>query len=109
MCLVHTRAAYYIVRQAAVTTGAAAAAAPRDVETFVRLHGGHKPATTKAATSTVFGTLPTVSFMDALADAASSSAAAGSDITKVAFISGAMCELGIALVRRNDDMYREAM
>jgi hypothetical protein len=113
MCLVHTGAAYYIVRQAAVTTGAAAAAAvvaARDVETFVRLPGGHKPATTRAAASTVFGTLPTVSFMDALAGAASSSvAAAGSDITEVAFMSGAICELRIALVRRNDVMYREAM
>jgi hypothetical protein len=46
--------------------------------------------------------LPVVKFLDALTDATSLSAASVSDVTKAAFILGAMRELRLALVGGND-------
>jgi hypothetical protein len=48
-------------------------------------------------------------FLNALAEAALASSAAGSDVTKAAFISGALRELGVTLCVGNELVYREAM
>jgi hypothetical protein len=47
--------------------------------------------------------------LNALAQAALASSAAGTDVTKVAFISGVLRELGVTLCVGNELVYREAM
>jgi hypothetical protein len=49
------------------------------------------------------------SFCSTLADAAASSATAGSDVTTSSFGTGALCELSMALVKGNEVVYREAL
>jgi hypothetical protein len=44
-----------------------------------------------------------------LADAAASSATAGSDITTSTFVTGALCELSVALVKGKEVVYRDAL
>jgi hypothetical protein len=44
-----------------------------------------------------------------IAEAALASSAAGTDVTKAAFISGALRELGVTLCVGNELVYREAM
>jgi hypothetical protein len=46
-------------------------------------------------------------FLNALAEAAQASSAAGTDVMKAAFISGALRELGITLCVGNKLVYRE--
>jgi hypothetical protein len=48
-------------------------------------------------------------FLNALAEAALASSAAGSDVTKAAFMSGALRELGVTLCIGNELVYSEAM
>jgi hypothetical protein len=50
-----------------------------------------------------------IQFLHALAEAALASSAAGTDVTKVAFISGALRELGISLCVGNEVVYREGL
>jgi hypothetical protein len=47
--------------------------------------------------------------LQALDAAATSSATAGSDVTTSSFVTGALRELGVALVKLNDVVYREAL
>jgi hypothetical protein len=48
-------------------------------------------------------------FLHTLADAAASSATAGSDVTSFSFVTGALRELSIASVKGNAVVYREAL
>jgi hypothetical protein len=48
-------------------------------------------------------------FLNALAEAALASSAAGSNVAKAAFISGALRELGVTLCIGNELVYPEAM
>jgi hypothetical protein len=48
-------------------------------------------------------------FLRTLADAAASSATAGFDVTTFSFVTGALGELSVALVKRNEVVYREAL
>jgi hypothetical protein len=48
-------------------------------------------------------------FLNALAEVALASSPAGTDVTKAAFISGALRERGVALCVGNELVYREAM
>jgi hypothetical protein len=47
--------------------------------------------------------------LQTLAAAAASSATAGSDVTTSSFVTGALCELGVLLVKGNDVEYKEAL
>jgi hypothetical protein len=47
--------------------------------------------------------------LQTLAAAAASSATAGSDVTTSSFVTGALRELGVALVQGNEVVYREAL
>jgi hypothetical protein len=47
--------------------------------------------------------------MRTLAAAAASSATAGSDVASAYFVNGALRELSVALVKRNEVVYREAL
>jgi hypothetical protein len=48
-------------------------------------------------------------FLNALAEAALACSAAGTDVTKAAFISGALRELGVSLCVGNESVYREGL
>jgi hypothetical protein len=48
-------------------------------------------------------------FLNALAEAALASSAPGTDVTKAAFISGALRELGVTLCVGNELVYREGL
>jgi hypothetical protein len=48
-------------------------------------------------------------FLQALAAAAASSATAVSDVTTSSFVTGALRELSVALVKGNEVVYREAL
>jgi hypothetical protein len=48
-------------------------------------------------------------FLCTLADAAASSATAGSDATSSSFVTGALRELSVASVKGNEVVYREAL
>jgi hypothetical protein len=48
-------------------------------------------------------------FLNALVEAALASSATTSDVTKAAFISGELRELGVTLCIKNEHVYREAM
>jgi hypothetical protein len=52
---------------------------------------------------------PAMQFVRTLADAAASSATAGSDVTTSSFVTGALHELSVALVKGNEVVYREAL
>jgi hypothetical protein len=48
-------------------------------------------------------------FLLTLADAAASSARAGSDVAPSSFVTGALCKLSVALVKGNEVVNRKAM
>jgi hypothetical protein len=48
-------------------------------------------------------------FLNALAEAALATSAAGTDVTKAAFISGALRDLGATLCVGNEFVYREGL
>jgi hypothetical protein len=52
---------------------------------------------------------PVMQLLQTLAAAAASSAAAWSDVTTSSFVTGALRELGVALVKGNEVVYREAL
>jgi hypothetical protein len=52
---------------------------------------------------------PAMQLLQTLAAAAASSATAGSDVTTSSFVTGALRELGVALVKGNEVVYREAL
>jgi hypothetical protein len=52
---------------------------------------------------------PAMQLLQTLAAAAPSSATAGLDVTTSSFMTGALRELGVALVKGNDVVYREAL
>jgi hypothetical protein len=108
--VVHPAAMTY-ARNASRTDGAAAAA--RDQEKRLKYGVGSQVAThgfTPLSTET-YGRMgaPAHAFLKDLASAAASSAAAGFEVTTSAFKAGALRELGTALVRGNEVVYREAL
>jgi hypothetical protein len=108
--VVHPAATSYS-RAAAQTTGSAAAS--RDALKRRQYHAGSLPAALSFYPLSVesYGRLGSgaMQFLNALAEAALASSAAGSDVTKAAFISGALRELGVTLCIGNELVYREAM
>jgi hypothetical protein len=52
---------------------------------------------------------PAMRLLQTLAAAAASSATSGSDATTSSFVAGALRELGVALVKGNEVVYREAL
>jgi hypothetical protein len=52
---------------------------------------------------------PAMQLLQTLAAAAASFARAGSDVTTSSFVTGALRELGVALVKGNEVVYREAL
>jgi hypothetical protein len=98
-------------RAAARTAGAAAAS--RDALEWRQYHAGGLPAALSFYPLSVesYGRLgfAAMQFLNALAEAALASSAAGTDETKAAFISGALRELGVTLCVGNELVYREAM
>jgi hypothetical protein len=92
---------------------AAAAAASRNALKQRQYRAGCLPAALSSYPLSVesfkrFG-VSAMQFLNALAEAALASSAAGTDVTKSAFISRALPELGVTLDVRNELVYREAM
>jgi hypothetical protein len=52
---------------------------------------------------------PAMQLLQTLAAAAASTATAGSDVTTSSFVTGALRELGVALVKGNEVTHREAL
>jgi hypothetical protein len=108
--VVHPAATSYS-RAAARTAGAAAAS--RDALKRRQYHAGGLPAALSFFPLSVesYGRLGSgaMQFLNALAEAALASSAAGTDVTKAAFISGALRELGVSLCIGNELVYREGL
>jgi hypothetical protein len=104
-------AANSFLQQAAHTAGAAASA--RDAANSSKYGGGGQVAGCTFAPLSIesYGCLGwrAMQFLRTLADAAASSATAGLDITTSSFVTGALRELSVALVKRNEVVYREAL
>jgi hypothetical protein len=98
--IVHPAAPSYS-RAAAWTAGAAATS--RNALKRRQYHAGGLPAAPS------FPPLSAVQFLNALAEAALASSAAGTDVTKAAFISGALPELGATLCMGNKPVCREGL
>jgi hypothetical protein len=108
--VVHPAAISYS-RAAARTAGAAAAS--RDALKRRQYHAGGLPAALSFFPLSVesYGCLGSgaMQFLNALAEVALASSAAGTDVTKAAFISGALRELGLSLCVGNELVYREGL
>jgi hypothetical protein len=91
------------LRRAAHTAGTAASA--RDAAKSLKYgSGGHTPLSMESYRR--LGRLA-MQFLQTLADAATSSATAGSDVTISSFVTGALRELSVALVKGNEVVYRK--
>jgi hypothetical protein len=108
--VVHPAATSYS-RAAARIAGAAAAS--RDALKRRQYHTGGLPAALSFSPLSVetYSRLGsgTMQFLNALAEAALASSSAGTDVTKAAFISGALRELGVTLCVGNELVYWTAM
>jgi hypothetical protein len=98
-------------RAAARTAGAAAAS--RDALKRRQYHDGGLPAALTFYPLSVesYGGLgaAAMQFLNALAEDVLASSAAGTDVTKAAFMSAALRELGVTLCFGNDLVYREGL
>jgi hypothetical protein len=95
------------------STHGRSAASLRDASKFRKDGGGVQVAGGSFAPLSMesYGRLgrPAMQLLQTLAAAATSSATAGSDVTTSSFVTGALCELGVALVKGNDVVYRVAL
>jgi hypothetical protein len=108
--VVHHAATSY---SCATARTAGAAAASRDALKQHQYHAGGLPATLSFYPLSVesYGRLGSgaMQFLNALAEAALASSAAGTDVTKATFISGALQGLGVTLCVGNELVYWEGL
>jgi hypothetical protein len=108
--LVHPAATSY---SCAATRTTDAAAASRDALKQRQYHAGGLPVALSFYPLWVelYGRLGSgaMQFLNALAEAALASSAAGTNVTKAAFISGVLRELGATLCMGNELVYREGL
>jgi hypothetical protein len=123
--IAHTTAKAYILADVSVVHPAAtsyssaavqiagAAAASRDVLKRRQYHAGGLPSDLSFYPLSVesYGRLGSgaMQFLNAVAEAALASSAAGTDVTKAAFISRVLRELGVTLCVGNELVYREGL
>jgi hypothetical protein len=104
-------AANSFFRRAAHMAGTAASL--RDASKFCKYGGGGQVAggSFTALSMESYGRLgrPAMQLLQTLAAAAASTATAGSDVTTSSFVTGALRELGVALVKGGEVVYREAL
>jgi hypothetical protein len=104
-------AANSFFQRAARTAGATASL--RDASKFRKYGGGGQVAGGSFTPLSMesYGRLgrPAMQLLQTLTAAAASSATAGSDVTTSSFVTGALRELGVALVKGNEVVYREAL
>jgi hypothetical protein len=97
----------------AATWNAGAAAASRDALKRCQYHAGGLPAALSFSPLTVESYshigAAAMRFLNALAEVALASSATGTDVTKVAFISGALRKLGVTFCVWNELVYREGL